>query len=65
MNVPELDRLVKEGLALDGASGSDIDGWDQILGLTEEQVTRMERAQIDGDEPPDDRTDSDGPLFTI
>jgi len=65
VNVPELDRLVKEGLALDGDSGSDIDGWDQILGLTEEQVARMENAQIDGDVPPDDRTDSGGSPFTI
>jgi len=48
VNIPELDTLVEDGLAPHGDSRGNIDGWDKILGLTEEQVARIERDQLNG-----------------
>jgi hypothetical protein len=47
VKVPEFDDLVKKGLDQNNISyGSDFDGWDQILSLTEDQVARLEGQQV-------------------
>lgn len=60
VKIPEFDDLVKKGFDQNDIKYDvDFDGWDQILNLTEEQVTRLEGLQVGFDAPLGDKPKRD------